>query len=218
MAHLDNSTITVDAILTKQGRKLLAEGGSIDVKYFCLTDTGIDYNLWNVDHPSGSAYYGEAIESLPNLEALPQSEYFMRNKLMTLNKNVVALPVISGIADHSFGATFNLHTFTPVLSNATEAQGFYMIVPDDTLVSVTGAKKIDIAGNALTFINEQDIPNATMYKGTSFKVTPKTVTSTRTMSLVFVSVSFGTWATADVTINKNEVQVTVTTNPQGPVG
>ena len=79
MGYLDNSTIVVDAVLTKQGRKLLALGQGLNISYFTLTDTGVDYSLWNPDHPSGSAYYGEAIENLPNLEALPNSAYFMRN-------------------------------------------------------------------------------------------------------------------------------------------
>ena len=61
MGYLDNSTIVVDAILTKHGRKLLASGQGLNIQYFTVSDTGIDYTLWNPDHPSGSAYYGEAI-------------------------------------------------------------------------------------------------------------------------------------------------------------
>jgi len=45
MGYLDGSTITVDAVLTKQGRKLLAQGQSLGIQGFCLSDTGIDYNL-----------------------------------------------------------------------------------------------------------------------------------------------------------------------------
>ena len=89
MGYLDNSTIVVDAILTKQGRKLISQGSPLNISYFTLTDTGVDYTLWNPDHPSGSAYYGEAIENLPQLEALPNAAYFMRNKLMTLNKCII---------------------------------------------------------------------------------------------------------------------------------
>ena len=65
MGYLDNSTIVVDAILTKQGRKLISQGNPLNISYFTLTDTGVDYTLWNTEHPSGSAYYGEAIENLP---------------------------------------------------------------------------------------------------------------------------------------------------------
>ena len=95
MGYLDNSTIVVDAVLTKQGRKLLALGQGLNISYFTLTDTGVDYSLWNPDHPSGSAYYGEAIENLPNLEALPNSAYFMRNNLLSLSRDVKAMPYVT---------------------------------------------------------------------------------------------------------------------------
>ncbi len=93
MGYLDNSTIVVDAVLTKEGRKKLAAGASgLDIRFFTLSDSGVDYRLWNPDHPSGSAYYGEAIENLPSLEAVPRGEFYMRNKLITLDKNITALP------------------------------------------------------------------------------------------------------------------------------
>ena len=92
MGYLDNSTIVVDAVLTKEGRRLLAEGQGLDIQYFTLSDTGIDYTLWNPDHPSGSAFYGEAIENLPSLEAIPRGQFYMRNKLITLDKGVTSIP------------------------------------------------------------------------------------------------------------------------------
>ena len=60
MGYLDNSTITVDAILTKKMRKNLALGKAIDIKYFCLSDTGVDYRNYNENHPHGTNSYGEA--------------------------------------------------------------------------------------------------------------------------------------------------------------
>ncbi len=92
MGYLDNSTIVVDAVLTKEGRKRLAGGAGLGIEYFTLSDSGIDYRLWNPDHPSGSAFYGEAIEKLPSLEAIPRAEFYMRNKLISLNKDVTGLP------------------------------------------------------------------------------------------------------------------------------
>jgi len=74
MGYLDGSTITVDAVLTKYGRRLLSRGTALGINSFCLSDTGIDYNLWNTDHPSGSAFYGEAIEKtyLPPIRVYAQ--------------------------------------------------------------------------------------------------------------------------------------------------
>ena len=76
MGYLDNSSITVDAVLTKKGRELLKDsgavgadgvpvGGGLNITSFTLSDTGVDYSLFNTSHPSGSAFYGEAIENLP---------------------------------------------------------------------------------------------------------------------------------------------------------
>jgi len=54
MGYLDKSIITVDAILTKKGRELLARGdGSFKITQFALADDEIDYTLYNPSHPSG---------------------------------------------------------------------------------------------------------------------------------------------------------------------
>ena len=59
MGYLSNSVVTVDAILTKKGRELLAKGdGSFKITQFALADDEIDYTLYNPAHASGSAYYG----------------------------------------------------------------------------------------------------------------------------------------------------------------
>jgi hypothetical protein len=68
MGYLDSDTITVDAILTKKGRQIISQGGGLNINTFTLSDTGVDYTLWNADHPSGSAYYGEAIEQILNMQ------------------------------------------------------------------------------------------------------------------------------------------------------
>jgi len=54
MGYLNNSVVTVDAILTKKGRELLARGdGSFKITQFALSDDEIDYTLYNTSHPSG---------------------------------------------------------------------------------------------------------------------------------------------------------------------
>ena len=94
MGMLDNDSIIVDAILTKRGRKILADGGAINISQFALSDDGVDYDQWNTDHPSGSRHYGDAITSLPNLEAVPSTETLMRYKLTTRDRNTIMLPFL----------------------------------------------------------------------------------------------------------------------------
>lgn len=95
MAFLNNSVVTVDAILTKKGRELLARGdGSFRITQFALADDEIDYTLYNPTHPSGSAYYGEAIENTPLLEAFPDENQIMKYKLVTLPRGTARLPIL----------------------------------------------------------------------------------------------------------------------------
>lgn len=95
MGYLSNQVVTVDAILTKKGRELLAKGdGSFKITQFALADDEIDYTLYNPDHPDGSAYYGEAIESMPLLEAFPDESQIMKYKLTTLPRGTAKLPIL----------------------------------------------------------------------------------------------------------------------------
>lgn len=95
MGYLNNSIVTVDAVLTKKGRELLAKGdGSFKITQFALADDEIDYTLYNPTHPSGSEYYGEAIERTPLLEAFVDETQTMKYKLATLPRGTSKLPVL----------------------------------------------------------------------------------------------------------------------------
>jgi hypothetical protein len=95
MGYLDNSVVTVDAILTKKGRELMARGdGSFRITQFALSDDEIDYTLYNTTHPSGSNYYGEAIEGMPLLEAFPDETQIMKYRLVTLPRGTARLPIL----------------------------------------------------------------------------------------------------------------------------
>ena len=95
MGYLNNSVITVDAILTTKGRELLAANdGSFRITQFALADDEIDYTLYNPSHPSGSQFYGEAIDGMPLLEAFPNESQIMKYQLTTLPRGTAKLPVL----------------------------------------------------------------------------------------------------------------------------
>ena len=95
MGYLNNQVVTVDAILTKKGRELLAQNdGSFRITQFALADDEIDYTLYNPNNPSGSAYYGEAIANMPLLEAFPDESQIMKYKIATLPRGTSVLPVL----------------------------------------------------------------------------------------------------------------------------
>ena len=56
MAYIDNQTITVDAILTKKGRELLAQNGNLNITSFSMADDEIDYTHYQPNHPNVSDF------------------------------------------------------------------------------------------------------------------------------------------------------------------
>lgn len=96
MSYLSSTSVVVDAILTKKGRELLAQNnGSFQITQFSLADDEIDYTLYNPSHPSGSAFYGEAIEAMPIIQAYPNDQEILKYKLITLPRGTAKIPVIS---------------------------------------------------------------------------------------------------------------------------
>ena len=96
MGYLNNTSVVVDAILTNTGRQLLAQNdGSFQITQFSLSDDEVDYTLYNPTQPSGSAFYGEAIEHMPIIQAFPESNEIMKYKLITLPRGTAKLPVIN---------------------------------------------------------------------------------------------------------------------------
>ena len=76
MGFLDNTSISVDAILTKVGRKRLSQG-TFNISRFALSDEEIDYKLYDVTHPNGSDSYGVVIENMNLIEASAVRSSFM---------------------------------------------------------------------------------------------------------------------------------------------
>lgn len=95
MAYINNETITVDAVLTKKGRELLAAKGGLNISSYALADDEIDYTLYQPNHPQGSAYYDLAIRNTPVFEAFTDETQVLKYKLVTLPSGQTSIPVIS---------------------------------------------------------------------------------------------------------------------------
>ncbi len=142
MGLLNNTTVTVDAILTKKGRELLARGdGSFRITQFSLSDDEIDYTLYNPSHPSGSAFYGEAIEAMPIIEAFPDETQIMKYRLVTLPRGTAKLPVLDvgyTVITLKQGATLAItpQTLNYLGASTTfESSGYNVTVGDSRLLS-----------------------------------------------------------------------------------
>ena len=216
MAILDNSTVTVDAILTKKGRELLARNdGSFQITQFALADDEIDYTLYNPNHPSGSAFYGEAIEAMPMLEAFPDESQIMKYKLVTLPRGTSKLPVISlGYNTISLRQGASL-TITPQTLNylgATstfEANGYTATIADVRLLSV-----FDGVGTETVNTIDANVTVGTKLSrsvlGTSFTLTGTTINTLFGTSLSQLSTTLtviGRDSGARITIPVNIIKV-----------
>jgi len=172
MGYLNNQVVTIDAILTTKGRELLAKNdGSFRITQFALADDEIDYTLYNPTHPSGSSFYGEAIENMPLLEAFPQETQIMKYKLATLPRGTAKLPVLDlGYTAISLqqGAALSItpQTLNYLGNNQTyETSGYSATISDVRLLNTyTGV------GINTTSANEANV-NATTTLGTNVSKT-----------------------------------------------
>ena len=156
MGYLSNQTVTVDAILTTKGRELLARNdGSFRITQFSLADDEVDYTLYNPNHPSGSAYYGEAIQNMPLLEAFPQETQMLKYKLATLPRGTAKLPVIdlgytSIVIKQGASLSITPQTLNYTGGNNFESSGYTAIVSDVRLFNTFNGVGVDTeAANAL---------------------------------------------------------------------
>ncbi len=163
MGYLDNTTVTVDAILTNKGRQLLASGGRLNIVKFALSDDEIDYDLWNPAHTLGTNYYGAVIENMPVLEALPDESQMLRYKLLTLPKDVIGIPVISvnpsSISITSLKQSVTISPSTLNLAGGNDAAGYTAILSDDTVATLEVAPDGTVASAGRSTINSTSAIN-----------------------------------------------------------
>lgn len=218
MGYLDNSVVTIDAILTKKGRELLARNdGSFRITQFAMADDEVDYTLYNPNHPSGSAFYGEAIENMPVLEAFPDETQIMKYKLITLPRGTSKLPVVNvGYGSITLRQAASL-VITPQTLNylgaasTFEPSGYIVTVGDSRLLSTfTGigidTSNLNISDNTVT-TNTQLSKTAI---GTSFTLVGTTIDTLFGTSLTSLTTTItvqgrdsGARITIPLTVTKN---------------
>ena len=218
MGFLNNATVTVDAILTKKGRELLAQGSdSFNITKFALSDDEIDYRLRDVTHPNGSDYYGAVIENMPLLEAFPDENHVMRFKLVTLQKNTRKMPVISiqpSSVTFTAGGGVNQSpiTVSPVTANVEDTS--YTFILHDQSVSTMVVAQAAGASNAGAvtpfFLGEDDVPNSKTLVAKSVKVEVSPVDSAKSTQLTVIGNDTG--ATQSITITNNVTLASLTGN------
>ena len=137
MGFLDNSgDIILDAVLTDTGRMRLAKGdGSFKSVKFALGDDEINYELYNTNHASGSAYYDLEVLQTPILEAFTDNAASMKSKLISIPRtNLLYLPILK--LNEVFNSAVTRHAGT---------KKFLIAVDDDTEDEFS----VDTDGNAI---------------------------------------------------------------------
>jgi hypothetical protein len=199
MGYLNNTVITVDAILTDVGRQLLAQqNGQFQITQFALADDEIDYTLYNPTHPSGSAYYGQAIANMPLLEAFPQATQTMKYKLITLPRGTAKLPILNLNTSTISMPQGGIYTITPQTlnylgGNIYGTSGYTATISDIRLMSTF--EGVGINTPTVTALNAA---NQTTTLGTS--VSRTVVGSTINLRATTVNNLFGTQTQLNATL------------------
>lgn len=211
MAYIDNQTITVDAVLTKKGRELLAKTGNLNITSFALADDEIDYTLYDPNHPNGSAFYDIALRNTPVFEPLTDETQVMKYKLVTLNQGVTSIPVIS-IAQDKILITRDYMgdiIISPSTNPAYNLQAGYTAILGNKNVGtliVQQTNAINAVSNTIpTFAGDINTTSAQVVIGNTFRFVPNS--------------SLGKTTTTNLTVIGNEsggsisIEVTVTVPP-----
>jgi hypothetical protein len=215
MGYLDNTSVTIDAILTLKGRELLAKGGNaFNITQFAVGDDEIDYTLWNPDHPLGTAYYGTIIENMPITEAIPDETQALKYKLITLPKQTTNIPVINvGNTSILLAAPGNSATITPNTSNFQGGNanlGYTAILSDSTVadLQVTRALQNSVLPTTPRFIGDNEDAQSVAAAGFEFRVVAKTqMVSDKQATITIIANETG----GSVTINLTVKQATTAT-------
>ena len=219
MGFLDNSSVTVDAILTKKGRELLAEGrDKFQITQFALADDEIDYNLWDTTHTNGSNYYGAVIENMPLLEAFVDENQLMRYKLTTLPKETAKLPILELPSPSlNFTGAGITQTISPNTRNGQDSSyTFTLFNADVANLSLSGGAvsaprrrflpngelERDFIGRATTpvFLNEAERKRSITVVGKSVRVISRSLTTLTNTNISVTGNQSGAQSTISVTV------------------
>jgi hypothetical protein len=206
MAYINNETITVDAVLTKKGRELLAAQGGLNITSYALADDEIDYSLYQPNHPQGSAYYDLAIRNTPVFEAFTDETQVLKYKLVTLPSGQTSIPVISLgqsaiYVDKDYKGEIVIVPSTNPVYNTT--LGYTAILSNKDVGTIIG-EQLQTATTATipTFIGDVSSTTAQVALGIRFRFVPNSaLTTTTTTTLTVIGNESGGSISIPVTVN-----------------
>ncbi len=231
MGFLDNTSITVDATLTKKGRELLARGqNEFRISKFALADDEIDYNLYDTTHPNGSNYYGAVIENMPLLEAFVDENQLLRYKLTTLPKETAKLPILE-MPNQSM--TFNgpgiTQAITPNTRNGVDS-AYTFVLQDASIANISpivarsgdplgerplerrmpdGSLEEDFLSRATTpvFLNEAERKRSITITSKAVNIIARSITSQQSTNVTIVGLDTGATYNLPITVKADASKI-----------
>jgi hypothetical protein len=205
MAYINNETITVDAVLTKKGRELLAAKGGLNITSYALSDDEIDYRLYQPNHPQGSAYYDLAIRNTPVFEAFTDETQALKYKLVTLPSGVESIPIISlgqssiDVDKDYKGEVVIVPSTNPVYNTTL---GYTAVLANKNVGTIIGEQlQTTITSTIPTFIGDVSSTTAQVALGLRFRFVPNSALTTTTVTnLTVVGNESGGSITIPVTV------------------
>ena len=231
MGFLDNTSITVDAILTKKGRELLARGqNEFRISKFALADDEIDYNLYDTTHPNGSNYYGAVIENMPLLEAFVDENQLLRYKLTTLPKETAIIPILEKTNQ---SMTFNgpgiTQAITPNTRNGVDS-AYTFVLQDASIANISpivarsgdplgerplerrmpdGSLEEDFLSRATTpvFLNEAERKRSITITSKAVNIIARSITSQQSTNVTIVGLDTGATYNLPITVKADASKI-----------
>ena len=149
MGFLDNSSITVDAILTKRGREILSQGGDLNIVKFALSDEEVDYTLYDVTHPNGTDSYGAVIENMSLLEATPARTNF---RSFLVNQSLAGAQVNVDSLNYSNVDTNSNISINPVTIGAPAEQYTFTIENTNVVKFSNSPNSVTLTADSSTLV------------------------------------------------------------------
>ena len=199
MGFLDSTSVTVDAILTRKGRELLAKGeGEFKITRFSLSDDEVDYGLYDTTHPNGSNFYGAVIENISLLEAFPSGkvQYFLING----EGNV------TGVINMDTSArTYNggqIDVFTPSTQNVTD-DAYIFTLGNSTVGTLIG---LGVGGSGEGDATEGSTYTSVIVRGSSCRFqAAQNLEKDYNSTITIMGVTSRATATINITVKKTVV-------------
>lgn len=206
MGYLDNNVKTINAVLTKKGREILAKRGSLKITSFALSDDEIDYRLYNPNHPQGSEFYDVAIRNTPIFEPITDQTQILKYKLVTLPSGVTKIPTVQvGMDAINVKSTYKGETILVPSTNPSynSTLGYTAILNDRNAGTIIGegiASNINVT--IPSFIGDVSSATSQVAVGLRFRFVPNSsLSETVSTTLTIVGNESGGSQSVPVTIN-----------------